>query len=164
MRCTPECRSRAPRTRPKSGRWCGGIGPPRFLWDMPWGRQDRKMLKKALRLWCQGIEPTGALTLLPDGERRSGSRFLALCRQARRTGTRGRPKKTLPTGVTVRLKHQGAHRHQRGPKRPQYHAPAPAHPDTAPPRATHDMHANHLAAFHTSLRRRCAAYRRRTNR
>jgi hypothetical protein len=25
------------------------------------------------------------------------------------------------------------------------------------------MHANHLAAFNTSLRRRCAAYRRRTN-
>jgi len=26
------------------------------------------------------------------------------------------------------------------------------------------MHANHLEAFHTLLRRRCAAYRRRTNR
>jgi hypothetical protein len=25
------------------------------------------------------------------------------------------------------------------------------------------MHAHHLEAFHTSLRRRCAAYRRRTN-
>ena len=29
--------------------------------------------------------------------------------------------------------------------------------------ATKDIHANHLEAFHTSLRRRCAAYRRRTN-
>jgi hypothetical protein len=27
--------------------------------------------------------------------------------------------------------------------------------------ATTEMHANHLEAFHTSLRRRCAAYRRR---
>src|SRR5262249_2388067 len=26
-----------------------------------------------------------------------------------------------------------------------------------------EIHANHLEAFHTSLRRRCAAYRRRTN-
>ena len=29
--------------------------------------------------------------------------------------------------------------------------------------ATKEIHANHLEAFHTSLRRRCAAYRRRTN-
>ena len=28
---------------------------------------------------------------------------------------------------------------------------------------TTEIHANHLEAFHTSLRRRCAAYRRRTN-
>src|SRR5215211_966711 len=37
------------------------------------------------------------------------------------------------------------------------------HPDTAQPLATTEIHANHLEAFHTSLRRRCAAYRRRTN-
>ena len=37
------------------------------------------------------------------------------------------------------------------------------HPDTAQPVATTEIHANHLEAFHTSLRRRCAAYRRRTN-
>ena len=37
------------------------------------------------------------------------------------------------------------------------------HPDTAQPVALTDIHANHLEAFHTSLRRRCAAYRRRTN-
>jgi hypothetical protein len=35
--------------------------------------------------------------------------------------------------------------------------------DTAQPLATQDIHANHLEAFHTSLRRRCAAYRRRTS-
>jgi len=33
----------------------------------------------------------------------------------------------------------------------------------AQPIATTDIHANHLEAFNTSLRRRCAAYRRRTN-
>jgi len=42
-------------------------------------------------------------------------------------------------------------------------APYPEHPDTAPPVATTEIHANHLEAFNTSLRRRCAAYRRRTN-
>src|SRR5262249_43823499 len=34
---------------------------------------------------------------------------------------------------------------------------------TAQSLATTEIHANHLEAFHTSLRRRCAAYRRRTN-
>jgi hypothetical protein len=36
-------------------------------------------------------------------------------------------------------------------------------PDTAQPLATTEIHAHHLEAFPTSLRRRCAAYRRRTN-
>ena len=69
----------------------------------------------------------------------------------------------LPKGVKVRLKNKGSQRHKRGPKRPKYQAPYPEHPDTAQSVATHDIHANHLEAFHTSLRRRCAAYRRRTN-
>jgi hypothetical protein len=136
----------------------------RFLWDMHCGRQDRKMLKKAMGLLWQVIEHTGDLTLLTDGEKRSGSLLFDLCHQAGHTGTRGRPKKTLPKGVKVRLKHKGSQRHQRGRKRPKYHAPYPAHPDTAQPLASTEMHAHHLEAFHTSLRRRCAAYRRRTNR
>ena len=35
--------------------------------------------------------------------------------------------------------------------------------NTPQPLATTEIHANHLEAFHTSLRRRCAAYRRHTN-
>src|SRR5262249_15690033 len=73
------------------------------------------------------------------------------------------PKKTLRKGVKVRLKNKGAQRHKRGPKRPKLQAPYPEHPDTAQPIVTTDIHANHLEAFNTSLRRRCAAYRRRTN-
>lgn len=42
----------------------------RFLWDMPCGRKDRKMCKKAMGLLCQVLEQTGDLTLLTDGERR----------------------------------------------------------------------------------------------
>jgi hypothetical protein len=64
----------------------------------------------------------------------------------------------------VRLKNKGSQRHKRGRKRPKYQASYPAHPDTAQPVASTEMHANHLEAFHPSLRRRCAAYRRRTNR
>jgi hypothetical protein len=135
----------------------------RFLWDMHCGRKDRKMFKKAMGLLCQVIEQTGDLTLLTDGERRYGSLLFELCGQALRTGKRGRPKKTLPKGVKVRLKNKGSQRHKRGPKRPKYQAPYPEHPDTTQPVATQEIHANHLEAFHTSLRRRCAAYRRRTN-
>jgi hypothetical protein len=135
----------------------------RFIWDMHCGRKNRKMFKKAMRLLCQVIEQTGDLTLLTDGERRYGSLLFELCSQALRTGKRGRPKKTLPKGVKVRLKNKGSQRHRRGPKRPKYQAPYPEHPDTAQSVATTERHANHLEAFHTSLRRRCAAYRRRTN-
>jgi hypothetical protein len=127
------------------------------------GGQERKLFKKALGLLCQVIQQSGDLTLLTDGESREGSIVFALCRQALRHGKRGRPKKTLRKGGKVRLKNKGAPRHKRGPKRPRYQAPYPEHPDTAQPMATTEMHANHLEAFHTSLRRRCAAYRRRTN-
>src|SRR5262245_31510685 len=46
---------------------------------------------------------------------------------------------------------------------PSTKPPYPEHPDTAQPLATTEIHANQLEAFYTSLRRRCAAYRRRTN-
>src|SRR5216684_9351139 len=136
----------------------------RFLWEMHCGRKDRKLFKNAMRLLCDVIQQTGDLTLLTDGERRYGSLLFALCSEALRTGKRGRPKKTRPKGVKVRLKNKGSQRHKRGPKRPKYQAPSPEHPDTVQPVATKDIHANHLEAFNTSLRRRCAAYRRRTNR
>ena len=135
----------------------------RFIWDMHCGRKDRQMFKKAIGLLCQVIQQTGDLTLLTDGERRYGRLLFELCSEALRNGKRGRPKKTLPKGVKVRLKNKGSQRHKRGPKRPKYQAPYPEHPQTDQAIETKEIHANHLEAFHTSLRRRCAAYRRRTN-
>jgi hypothetical protein len=135
----------------------------RFLWEMHCGRKDRKLFQQAMHLLCDVIQQTGDLTLLTDGERRSGSLLFELCSAVLRTGKRGRPQKTLPQGVKVRLKNKGSQRHKREPKRPKYQAPYPEHPDTAQPMANKEIHANHLAAFNTSLRRRCAAYRRRTN-
>ena len=92
----------------------------RFIWDMQCGRKDRKLFKNAMRLLCQVIEQTGDLTLLTDGERRYGSLLFELCSQALHTGKRGRPRKTLPKGVKVRLKNKGLQRHKRGRKRPKY--------------------------------------------
>src|SRR4030095_11497161 len=82
----------------------------RFLWDMHCGRKERKMFKKAMGLLCEVIQQTGDLTLLTDGEKRYGSLLFELCSQARRNGKRGRPKKTLPKGVKVRLKNKGSQR------------------------------------------------------
>jgi hypothetical protein len=135
----------------------------RCIWERHWGRKDRPWCKKARRLWWHVIEQTGDLTLLTAGERRYGSLWVELCSEVGRTGKRGRPKETLRQGGTVRRKHQGSQRPKRGPKRPTYQAPYPEPPDTAQPFAITEMHAHHLEAFHTSLRRRCAAYRRRTN-
>src|SRR2546423_14215847 len=83
-----------------------------------------------LRLLCQVNQQTGDLTLLTDGERRYGRLLFELCSQALRNGKRGRPKKTLPKGVKVRLKNKGSQSHKRGPKRPKYQAPYPEHPQT----------------------------------
>jgi len=135
----------------------------RFLWELQCGRKDRKLFQQAMRLLCDVIQPTSDLTLLTEGERRSGSLLFEIGSEVLRNGKRGRPKKTLRKGVKVRRKNKGSQKPERGRKRPKYHAPSPEHPDTAPPVATKDMHANHLEAFKTSLRRRCAAYRRRTN-
>jgi len=135
----------------------------RFIWDIHCGRKKRKLFKQAMQLLCEVIQPTSDLTLLTDGERRYGGLLFESCSDVLRNGKRGRPKKPLRKGVTGRLKHKGAQRHKRGRKRPKYQAPYPEHPDTEQRLATKDMHANHLEACKTSLRRRCAAYRRRTN-
>ncbi len=135
----------------------------RFMWAMGCGRKDRKLFTQAIRLLCRVLKQTGDLTLLTDGERRYGNILFEICHQVLRNGKRGRPKKTLRKGVKVRLKHKGAQAHKKGRKRPKYQAPFPEHPETIQTMTTQDMHANHLEAFHTSLRRRCAAYRRRTN-
>ncbi len=75
----------------------------RFLWEMHCGRKDRKLFKQAMHLLCDVIQQTGDLTLLTDGERRYGSLLFELCSAVLRNGKRGRPKKTLPKGVKVRL-------------------------------------------------------------
>jgi hypothetical protein len=65
--------------------------------------------------------------------------------------------------VKVRLKNKGSQAHKRGRKRPKYQAPLPEHPDTNQNVQTEDIHANHLEAFNSALRRRMACYRRKTN-
>ena len=109
------------------------------------------------------INTTGDLALITDGERRYGPVLFDLCSELVRTGKRGRPPRTLPKGIQVRVKNKGSRAHKRGRKRPNYQAPCREHSQTSLAIENAPIHANHLEAFNASLRRRCAAYRRKTN-
>jgi hypothetical protein len=65
--------------------------------------------------------------------------------------------------VKIRLKNKGSQTHKRARKRAKYQAPQPEHPDTNQNIEPKDIHANHLEAFNSALRRRMACYRRKSN-
>ena len=46
--------------------------------------------------------------MFTDGERRYGNLLFEICQEVLRTGKPGRPKKTLPKGVKVRIKNKGS--------------------------------------------------------
>jgi hypothetical protein len=55
--------------------------------------------------------------------------------------------------VKVRLKNKGSQRRKRGRKRPKYQALQPEHPDTPQNIDERAIHANHLEAFASALKR-----------
>jgi hypothetical protein len=116
-----------------------------------------------MRMLVKVINTSGDLALITDGERRYGQVLFDLCSELVRTGKRGRPPRTLPKGLQVRVKNKGSRAPKRGRKRPNYQAPCPEHPHTSSAIENTPIHANPLEAFNASLRRRCAAYRRKTN-
>ena len=134
----------------------------RFLWEWHCGRKDKQLFEKALTCLAKVVEQTGSISLLTDGERRYGNLLFEICYDVIRTGKPGRPKKRLPKGVRVRLKNKGAKK-RRGRPRKQYQAPVPEHPQTDHDVAENTIHANHVEAFNASIRRRNAAFRRKTN-
>ncbi|MDQ6961832.1 MAG: hypothetical protein Q9M28_04785 [Mariprofundaceae bacterium] len=109
------------------------------------------------------IERSQDLTFLSDGERRYGNTLFDLCAEQLRNGKRGRPPKTLPEGVKLRLKNKGSQGSKPGRKRPKYEAPKREHPDTVQNLQSSDIQANRLEAQNAALRRRNSAFRRRTN-
>lgn len=134
-----------------------------FIWDLQCGPREQSLFEAAMQLLSRVIAQTEDLTLLTDGERRYGHVLFALCLEALRTGQVGRPRQVLPPGVKVRVKNKGDQAHKRGRKRPKYQAPWPEHPQTPQNLPEREIHANHLEAFNSALRRRLACYRRRTN-
>ncbi len=134
----------------------------RFLWELHCGRKDQQLFEQALTCLAQVIERTGSISLLTDGERRYGNLLFEICHEVIRNGKPGRPLKRLPKGVRVRLKNKGSKKRP-GRQRKKYQAPVPEHPQTEHQVAESSIHANHVEAFNASIRRRNAAFRRKTN-
>lgn len=132
----------------------------RFLWTLRCGERDQELFTLAIHDICQVIAQTQDLTLLTDGERRYGNFLFAACCQALYTGQPGPPAHTLPKGVKVRLKNKGL---APDSARPKYEAPQPEHPQTIQNLPEKEIHANHVEAFNSALRRQLACFRRQVN-
>lgn len=135
----------------------------RFLWELDCGKREQSLFQQAIETLCEVIEQTGDVSLVTDGERRYGNLLFDVCAELVRTGKPGRPPKTLKQGVKARVKNKGSQTRQKGRKRPTYQAPWKEHPETAQDLEHADIHANHLEAFWSSLRRKLSSFRRRTN-
>jgi IS1 family transposase len=134
----------------------------RFLWELHCGRKDQQLFKQTLEGLVQVIKQTDSLSLFTDGERRYGNVLFEICHEVIRKATPGRPLKRLPKGVRVRLKNKGSKKRP-GRQRQKYQSPVPEHPQTVHEVSQQEIHANHLEAFNASMRRRNAAFRRKTN-
>lgn len=132
----------------------------RFLWTLQCGQRDQQLFTQAIHDICQVIDQTENLTLLTDGERRYGNFLFVACCQALYTGQPGRPTQTLPEGVRVRLKNKGL---SPDSSRTKYEAPQPEHPHTRQDLPEKEIHANHVEAFNSALRRQLACFRRKVN-
>ncbi len=130
----------------------------RFIWEMNCGEKTESLFAQAIATLARVIEQTDELTLLTDGERRYGNLLFDICQETIRTGKPGRPKTTLAAGVTARIKNKGNQSRQSGRKRPKYQAPWPEHPQTTTGVPDAEIHANHLEAFNSALRRRTNTY------
>ena len=134
----------------------------RFLWELSCGRKDRHLFEIALKRLLEVIQQTSTLNLFTDGERRYGNLLFEICHEVIQTGKPGRPAKRLRKGVRIRLKNKGAKK-RAGRARPKYQAPVAEHPETVQEIHNADIQANHVEAFNRSLRRKNAAFRRKTN-
>jgi hypothetical protein len=63
----------------------------------------------------------------------------------------------------VRLKNKSSQRRDAEGKRKKVETPKPEHPETTEKPEEKDVHANHVEAFNSAIRRYLAAFRRRTN-
>jgi len=135
----------------------------RFIWTLECGRKEQRLFLQAIATLAELFDQSEALALFTDGERRYGNLLFNICHEILGNGQGGRPSKVLPKGITVRLKNKSGKRRDSEGKLKKVETPQPEHPETdfSPPES--EVHANHVEAFNSSLRRYLSAFRRRTN-
>jgi len=135
----------------------------RFLWTIKCGRKERRLFLEAVGTLAELFDQSETLALFTDGERRYSQLLFNICHEVFHNGKRGRPFKVLPKGFVVRLKNKSSKRRDSEGKLKKVETPKQEHPETDFSPKESEIHANHLEAFNSSLRRYLSAFRRRTN-
>ena len=136
----------------------------RFIWHLKCGRKEQKLFLEAMITVAELFEKsTESLQLFTDGEKRYSQLLFDICNEVLRTGKRGRPLKVLPKGLVVRLKNKSSKRRDSEGKLKKVETPKSEHPETTEKPEKKDVHANHVEALNSVIRRCLSAFRRRTN-
>ncbi|UXE61237.1 MAG: IS1 family transposase [Woronichinia naegeliana WA131] len=136
----------------------------RFIWHLKCGKKEQKLFLEAMMTVAELFERSAeSLQLFTDGEKRYSQLLFNICHEVLRTGKRGRPTKVLPKGLVVRLKNKSSKRRDSEGKLKKVETPKPEHPETTEKPEEKDVHANHVEAFNSAIRRYLAAFCRRTN-
>jgi transposase-like protein/IS1 family transposase len=135
----------------------------RFIWTLKCGKKEQRLFLEAITTLVELFDKTEAIKLFTDGERRYSKLLFDICHETLKTGKRGRPRKVLPKGFSVRLKNKSSKRRDAEGKLDKVETPKAEHPETTELTEEKDVHANHVEAFNSSIRRSLSAFRRRTN-
>ena len=135
----------------------------RFIWTLECGRKEQRLFLEAIGTLADLFDQSEAMAVFTDGERRYGKLLFDVCNQILRNGRRSKPRKVLPKGMTVRLKNKSSKRRDSEGKLKKVETPQPEHPETDFSPQESEVHANHLEAFNSALRRYLSAFRRQTN-
>ena len=136
----------------------------RFIWHLKCGKKEQKLFLEAMMTIAELFErSTESLQLFTDGEKRYSQLLFDICHEVWKTGKRGRPSKVLPKGLVIRLKNKSSKRRDADGKLKKVETPKPEHPETTEKPEEKNVHANHVEALNSVIRRCLSAYRRRTN-
>ena len=135
----------------------------RYISILECGLKQQRLFMSAVETIVCFFDRSEAVALFTDGERRYSQLLFDICHEVFRSGTVGRPKKVIKKNCVVRLKNKSSKRRDSKGKLKKVEAPKPDHPDTTMTVEEKEVHANHVEAFNSSIRRRLSAFRRRTN-
>lgn len=135
----------------------------RFIWTLKCGRKDKRLFLEAIATLLELFDQSEAIALFTDGERRYSKLLFDICNESLRNGKRGKPPKVLPKELTVRLKNKSSKRRDSGGELKKVEMPRREHPETTYSPDESEVHANHVEAFNSSLRRYLSALHRRIN-